>query len=162
MRNWVRHSQQHFVFRLGNGAAGKCGFDQDLREHLPQVLAHHRLPCEAIQRLLQAEISLFALVEQPDCPLPVITGNLHPLHQRLDHADLVLGHLAIRLAQMAQGGEQGVKKSFLGRAHADDSGQEAIYQVAQQHTDQGAADAALQQAENSANDFSPPVAGNFE
>jgi len=154
--------EQHFVLRLGNPAAGKGGFHQDFQEHLPQILANRRVPGKGVQCPVQIEPLLLALVEQADRTLPVVTGNLHALHQRLDHANFVLGDHAIGLAQVAQRREKRIEERFLGGTHADDAGQETVDDVPQQSPDHSAADAAFEKAEHSPDNLAPPVTRNVE
>ena len=82
----LRHAQQNVLLGLRDAAAGKGRLHQDLHEHQPQILPDHRVLREFAQRLFQAEVRLFAPVEQPYCPLAVVPGDLHAGHQRLDHA----------------------------------------------------------------------------
>ncbi len=156
------HRQQDPVFGLRNAAAGEGGFDQNFHEHLAKVAASHGKFDEGAHGSLEVEIRLLALVEKPDGPLPLLPADLHALHQCLHHANLGLRHAAVRLAEMAQTGEEGLEKGFPGRPHADDSGQEPVHEVAQQGADHGAADPAPEQADEAADDLAPPVPGYAE
>ena len=147
---------------LRDVTAGKRCLDENLQEHLPQVLAHHGILGERVQCFFKIEIRLFSLVEQPDRPLSFVTRDLHPVHQRFDHPDLVLGYRPVCLAEVTKRCEQGIEKRLLRRPHTNDAGEEAVDHMAQQCSDQSAADPAPEQAENSTDDLAPPVAWDVE
>jgi hypothetical protein len=63
---------------------------------------------------------------------------------------------------MAKSGEQGIEKDFLRGPDTDNAGKETIHKVTQQGPDHGARDAASKQAEDSADNFAPPVTRDLE
>jgi len=115
--------------------------------------------CSAASR---SKPGLLALVEQADGALALLAGDVHALHQRLDHADFGLADPAVGLAEVAERREQRVEKHLLRAVDADEAGDEAVDHVTQQHADQRAAEAALEQAQHAADDLAPPVPGDGE
>ena len=95
------------------GRDPQCGCvlsDPRVSSRHAQILADDRKLGEWVQRGFQVKARLLTLVEQANGPLPIVAGDMHLRHQRLDHLDLRLGHAAVGLGEVAKRGEQGIEK----------------------------------------------------